>query len=116
VDEFLTDGYDTFGECWGWGTPAHGWSSTPVKDVIVHLLGIAPAEPGFASARIAPAYGAAAALEGVAPTPYGPIRVTVDGDDVAVDSPVPFELVGIEGTAQRLPATRAAEHGVVTEH
>ena len=28
-EEFLVDGYDTFGECWGWGTPVHGWSSTP---------------------------------------------------------------------------------------
>ena len=29
---FLEHGYDTFGECWGWGTPVHAWSATPTKD------------------------------------------------------------------------------------
>jgi alpha-L-rhamnosidase len=33
-EEFLVDGYDAFGECWGWGTPVHGWSSTPTRDLI----------------------------------------------------------------------------------
>ena len=32
-DVFLTDGYDTFGECWGWVTPVHGWSATPSRDL-----------------------------------------------------------------------------------
>ena len=36
---FLHDGYDTFGECWGWGTPVHGWSSTPTRDLIWYVLG-----------------------------------------------------------------------------
>lgn len=31
---FLHDGYDTFGECWGWGTPVHAWSATPTKDLV----------------------------------------------------------------------------------
>ena len=30
---FLHDGFDTFGECWGWGTPVHAWSATPTKDL-----------------------------------------------------------------------------------
>jgi alpha-L-rhamnosidase len=32
--EFLVDGYDTIGECWGWGTHVHGWSCTPTRDMI----------------------------------------------------------------------------------
>jgi len=54
---YLQDGWDTFGECWGWGTPAHGWSSTPTRDLIQHITGVNPAEPGFIRAKISPAYG-----------------------------------------------------------
>jgi hypothetical protein len=93
---FLDD-YDTFGECWGWGTPVHGWSSTPTRDLVVGLLGVTPAEPGFAKARIAPALGLVDRFEGAAPTPAGLIRVSVDGRRVEVDSPIPFLLVGADG-------------------
>jgi hypothetical protein len=43
---FLYDGFDTFGECWGWGTPVHAWSATPTKDLVWYVLGVTPAEPG----------------------------------------------------------------------
>ena len=46
VECFLHDGYDTFGECWGWGTPVHAWSATPIRDLVWHVLGVTPAEPG----------------------------------------------------------------------
>jgi len=29
--EFLVEGYDTIGECWGWGTHVHGWGCTPLQ-------------------------------------------------------------------------------------
>ena len=56
-EEFLVDGYDTFGECWGWGTPVHGWSSTPTRDLVWYVLGITPAEPGYRRVRVAPRLG-----------------------------------------------------------
>jgi hypothetical protein len=49
-EEFLVDGHDTFDECWGWGTPVHGWSSTPTRDLILVRAGITPAEPAIATA------------------------------------------------------------------
>ncbi|MCU1509087.1 MAG: hypothetical protein JWQ12_1352, partial [Glaciihabitans sp.] len=55
--QFLENGYDTFGECWGWGTPVHGWSSTPTKDLVSYVLGVTPDAPEYAHARIAPALG-----------------------------------------------------------
>ena len=55
--EFLKDGYDTIGENWGGGTHAHGWSCTPTRDMLVYTLGVSPAEPGFARARISPRLG-----------------------------------------------------------
>ncbi|OQA42319.1 MAG: Bacterial alpha-L-rhamnosidase [Chloroflexi bacterium ADurb.Bin325] len=102
--EFLQDGYDTIGECWGWGTHVHGWSCTPTKDLIFYTLGVTPAEPGYAAARIAPRLGKLAWAEGKIPTPHGLIRVRAERDRVAIDSPIPV-LVDLPGqTPQRLPA------------
>ncbi|MFC5823260.1 hypothetical protein [Nonomuraea insulae] len=57
VDRRKDGGYHTFGECWGWGTSVHAWSATPPKDLIWYVLGVTPAEPGYASVRIAPRPG-----------------------------------------------------------
>jgi alpha-L-rhamnosidase len=101
---FLHDGFDTFGECWGWGTPAHGWSSTPTRDLVQHVLGVTPSRPGFAGARIAPAFGVVERMEGEHPTVHGPIRVSVQGRRVVVSSPVPFVLVDADGVERLFEA------------
>ena len=94
--EFLVDGYDTIGECWGWGTHVHGWSCTPTRDMMFYTLGVTPAEPGYAKARIAPRLGALAWAKGTVPTPHGLITVSVDAENLTVDSPIPVivELPG----------------------
>lgn len=102
--EFLHDGLDSFGECWGWGTPAHGWSSTPTRDLIQHVLGVLPSKPGFAGARIVPAYGTAEHMAGTHPTVHGPIRVSVSGRRAEASSPVPFVLVDADGAEHRFEA------------
>lgn len=104
---FLQDGYDTFGECWGWGTPAHGWSSTPTRDLIQRVVGVTPELPGFVRARIAPAYGLIEHMEAAAPTPHGLITVTVRGESVTIESPVPFTLVLPDRSESRQPAGTA---------
>ncbi|GAB2893129.1 alpha-L-rhamnosidase-related protein [Streptomyces mayteni] len=104
---FLTDGYDTFGECWGWGTPAHGWSATPARDLVAYVLGIQPGSPGFRTARIAPRPGGLRRLAGAVPSPSGLVEVRVDGRDVEVRSPVEVEFVHTDGSVQTL---RAGEH------
>jgi hypothetical protein len=85
----------------------HGWSSTPTRDLVVSLLGVTPAAPGFARARVAPALGLVHRFEGAAPTPVGLLRVAVDGASVHVESPVPFVLVGPNGQEQEHPAGTA---------
>jgi hypothetical protein len=94
--EFLTDGYDTIGECWGWGTHVHGWSCTPTRDMIFYTLGVTPAEPGYTKARIAPRLGRLASARGSVPTPHGLISVEVSAKSLTIDSPVPIilELAG----------------------
>jgi hypothetical protein len=94
---FLHDGFDTFGECWGWGTPVHAWSATPTKDLVWYVLGVTPAEPGYGTVRIAPRPGAIERVAGAVPTPHGLVRVEVEDGRVRVDSPVPVRFVSQSG-------------------
>lgn len=102
--QFLVDGYDTFGECWGWGTPVHGWSSAPTRDLVAYVLGVTPAEPGFASVRVAPSLGTLGRAEGSVPTPSGFVHVGVEGGSVSVTSPVQIVFVHPDGSEEKLPA------------
>jgi len=102
--EFLVNGYDTIGECWGWGTHVHGWSCTPTKDMIFYTLGVTPAKPGYTVARIAPRLGHLKWAKGKVPTPHGLISVHAVRGKVTIDSPVPV-IVDLPGRApQSLPA------------
>jgi alpha-L-rhamnosidase len=104
--EFLVDDYDTIGECWGWGTHVHGWSCTPTRDMVFYTLGVTPAEPGYAKARIAPRLGRLAWARGAVPTPRGLLTVEVTAVAVRIDSPVPV-LLDLNGQPSRaLPAGR----------
>ena len=94
--QFLVNGYDTIGECWGWGTHVHGWSCTPTRDLVFYTLGVMPAEPGYAVARIAPRLGRLRWAKGKVPTPYGLVAVEASREKVVVDSPVPI-VVELEG-------------------
>lgn len=93
----LDDAPSAFRECWEGGSYCHGWSSTPARDLIVFTLGIRPAEPGCTRMRIAPRPGRLTRAAGAAATPYGPVRVSVEGDRVEIDSPVPFTFVDRHG-------------------
>lgn len=102
--DFLTDGYDTFGENWGTGTRVHGWSSTPTKDIVFSLLGITPAKPGYEIARVAPCLAGLEWVHGSAPTPFGPISVELRDGHIQIDAPIPV-LLDLEGrTEQELSA------------
>ncbi|MGL5849323.1 MAG: hypothetical protein ACRCZD_00955, partial [Phycicoccus sp.] len=82
----------SFAETFYGGSLAHAWSSTPTRDLVTKVLGVTPAEPGYAVARVTPALGGLAWAEGVVPTPHGELRVRADAETVEVDSPVPVIL------------------------
>lgn len=106
--QFLTGGYDTIGEDWRHGTHVHGWSCTPTKDMIFYTLGVTPAGPGYAVARVAPRLGRLAWAEGKVPTPHGLIHVRAEQGKVEIDSPVPV-IVDLPGRApQQLPKGKHA--------
>ena len=77
-------------ETWFGGTVSHGWSSTPTRDLMVHVLGVQPAEAGFGIARIDPSLGYLDWARGTVPCPSGGITVEATRDLLVVDSPVPF--------------------------
>lgn len=87
---FLNAGESTWPECWQGGTRCHGWSATPSRDLVTRVVGITPAEPGYASVRVAPQLGDLEWARAVVPSPHGPITVEAHADgSVHVDSPVP---------------------------
>ncbi|MDE3203223.1 MAG: family 78 glycoside hydrolase catalytic domain [Acidobacteriota bacterium] len=87
---FLERGETSWPECWNGGTHCHGWSSTPTRDLVVHTLGVTPAEPGYAAVRVAPALGDLEWARATVPTPHGPVTVEARADgSLQVDSPVP---------------------------
>lgn len=97
----------SWSETWYGGTTSHGWSSTPTRDLIQHTLGVQPASPGFARARVAPRLGDLEWAEATTPTPHGPIRVRADAEAVTVESPVEVEIdVGDGRPPERRPPGR----------
>lgn len=91
----------SWSETWYGGTISHGWSSTPTRDLMTRVLGVEPAEPGFAAARIDPALGDLTWVRGRIPCPAGMIEVDVTEDSLTIDSPIPFVHDG-----HRYPASR----------
>ena len=100
---FLTDGYDTFGECWEWGTPAHGWSATPTRDLTVHVLGVEPAGLDTEAYRVAPAKTGISWMRGAVPTPRGLLHVEVDGSLLRLSAPVPTQVHAWNGQVHTYP-------------
>lgn len=95
-------------ETWYGGTLCHGWSSTPTRDLVMHVLGIQPAEPGFAVASVDPHLGPLEWAKGSAPTPFGSISVDVARDRVVVQSRVPFVFAGVRYDAGSRTIARPA--------
>jgi len=60
------------------GSRCHGWSAGPAYLLPAHVLGVQPAEPGFASVVIEPQLGDLKWAEGTVPTPKGLIRLRWD--------------------------------------
>ncbi len=81
-------------ETWFGGTISHGWSSTPTRDLVQRVLGVTPAEPGFAAAAIAPELGDLDWAEGVVPTGHGALTIRVEPHRIEIDSPVPVVHAG----------------------
>jgi hypothetical protein len=55
---------------------SHGWASGPTPIMTSYVLGVQPADPGYASFTVAPHFGSLTWAKGAVPTPYGQIFVS----------------------------------------
>ncbi|OOF92019.1 glycoside hydrolase family 78 protein [Aspergillus carbonarius ITEM 5010] len=53
----------------------HGWSASPVHEMVTQVFGVTPTAPGFARVRIAPRREVVEAAEGVLYTPRGEVQI-----------------------------------------
>ena len=83
----------TLSEVWFGGSHCHGWSATPTRDLMQYTLGVTPAVPGFARARIAPTLGDLAYAHGTVPTPSGLVTVQAAPDKLEIDTPIEADVV-----------------------
>ena len=70
----------------------HAWGAVPLNVISRFVLGVTPLEPGFAKVRIAPRPAGLKKVSARIPTMKGTIRLTIAGDELSVDSPVPAEI------------------------
>ena len=63
----------------------HGWAAGPTAWLMEHVLGVAPASPGFGTVTVVPHLGDLTYARGTFPTPHGVIEVShVRGPDGAI--------------------------------
>jgi hypothetical protein len=97
-------GNTTFEEYWearpGRGSRAHAWSTTPVYDLVTHVLGVRPLQPGCAEVAFEPCFGGLTTLSGRVPVPGG--MVEIDADPERAQVTVPSGTVVVTGDGTRL--------------
>ncbi len=81
----------------------HGFSASPTWQLSRRMLGVAPAQPGFAAIRVAPNLAGLGHAEGVVPTPAGDVEVRLERDEagfaafVSAPAEVPLEVAAAPG-------------------
>ena len=86
--DFLKMGFTTWPEQPGdTRSDSHAWSAHPTFDLLTLVAGIAPAEPGFKTVRIAPHLGDLTQLEATFPHPLGLIHVKYDATTAHITLP-----------------------------
>lgn len=99
-------------EAWDWRYKNnldwnHAWGAAPANIIPRFLVGVRPAEPGFAKVRLAPRPGWLREFEAKVPTPKGPVFVRLvsaaTGRRLFFESPVPV-LLDTSGLFRDSPA------------
>ncbi|KAJ5100028.1 hypothetical protein N7532_007029 [Penicillium argentinense] len=69
----------------------HGWSASPVHEIVTQIFGISPAQPGFKRVRIAPQMELLETAQGAFITPAGKVSVAWTKDDLEVETSADME-------------------------
>jgi hypothetical protein len=65
----------------------HAWGASPLYLFGRYVLGVEPTKPGYAEYTVAPDLGGLDWVEGVVPTPHGPITVSIKDGVATVSGP-----------------------------
>jgi len=113
IDELVPAGQrDIHGECGDYcykglrHSLCHGWAAGPTAWLMEHVLGIAPASPGFGTVTVKPHLAGLAYARGTFPTPHGLIEVSHErgaGGEVTTKLNLPG---GVRLVAGELPSRR----------
>ncbi|WP_165822442.1 alpha-L-rhamnosidase C-terminal domain-containing protein [Paenibacillus montanisoli] len=94
----------------------HGWGAAPLYEFPAEILGITPAEPGFARIAVAPRPGTLQWASGAVPTSAGMVYVSWRYDDnnafcLQIDAPpgVPVTVSLPDGSVTELPEAVGSE-------
>lgn len=71
----------------------HAWGTPPLNVISRYVLGVTPAEPGFAKIRIAPQFGPLKTVTGTVPTAKGPVQIAWANKTLTVTTPAPAQIV-----------------------
>ena len=97
-----------------WRSLCHAWSAHPVLEFQQRILGVTPAEPGFARIALAPNRCGLAHAKGSVCTPRGLVEVAwrVDGNKFTLEANVPantpVQVKLPDGSTRDFPGGRAA--------
>jgi len=97
-----------------WRSLCHAWSAHPVLEFQQRILGVTPAEPGFARINLTPHRCGLTHAKGSVCTPRGLVEVAwrVEGGkftlEAAVPADTPVHVVLPDGSARDFPGGRAA--------
>ena len=70
----------------------HGWSASPVHEIVTQVFGVSPDQPGFKRVRIAPRMELLESASGTFATPVGNITMTWNKDYLEVEASADLEV------------------------
>jgi len=77
----------------------HGWSASPVHEIVTQIFGISPSQPGFKRVRIAPRMELLESASGTFSTPIGRITVTWSKEYLEVEASADIEAEIVQGNS-----------------
>ena len=97
----------------------HGWSAAPAYFLSTYILGVQPAEPGFASILIEPRQWELQWADGYVPTPHGDVRVRwsrqEDALEIEIDLPPAIPGILLTGPSSQQPALLSGPQGELNQ-
>ena len=64
----------------------HAWGASPIYLIGKYFLGVRPTKPGYEEYEVRPVLGGLDWMQGDVPTPFGPIHIEMNHDEITIES------------------------------